>query len=126
MTTPPDRLERPPLPSLTGRFARQVGALYLLQIANYIIPLVLLPYLTRVLEPERFGLVSFAQGLMFLFALLVNYGFSLSGTRAVALARADPERFSRVAADIWGAKLALLAAALVVLVALLAAAGPLP
>ena len=39
--------------------------------------------------------------------LLIEFGFSASGTRAVARTRDDPERLARTVAAIQGAKLAL-------------------
>jgi len=47
----------------------------LVQLSNYVIPLITLPYLTRVLGAESFGKVAFAQVVMTYFALLVDYGF---------------------------------------------------
>ena len=48
-------------------------------------PLVVLPYLIRVIGIEKFGLIAFAQALVQYFMILTDYGFSLSATRTIAL-----------------------------------------
>ena len=50
-------------------------SLYLLKIANILIPLVTLPYLVRVLGVENFGLISFAQVFAGFFVVFVDFGF---------------------------------------------------
>nr|WP_314262442.1 oligosaccharide flippase family protein [uncultured Devosia sp.] len=97
---------------------QNVGALTLVQIANYIAPLLTLPYLTRVLGPEAFGTVAFAQILMLWLVILVNYGFPWSATRDIAARRDDPEYVARQFSANWTAQwlLTLLAGVVLVLV----------
>ena len=42
------------------RILENILSLFSLQGLNYILPLVTFPYLTRVLGPEKYGLVAFA------------------------------------------------------------------
>jgi PST family polysaccharide transporter len=104
---------------LSSSVGRNVISLYVLQFGNYVLPLATVPYLVRVLGPEKFGLVAFGQGLMAYFSLAVNYGFDWSCTRKVALHRDDPELVNQIAANVWGAKALLCAATLVLLLILL-------
>ena len=53
-----------------------------LQIVSYVIPLISLPYLSRVLGVEKFGLVFFAFAFMQYFIMLTDYGFGLSAIKA--------------------------------------------
>ena len=75
---------------------RNILALYILQGANYLLPLIVVPYLVRVLGATGYGRVAFAQGFIGYFVVLTDYGFNLSATRAVALARNDRTALSRV------------------------------
>lgn len=85
-------------------------ALYVLHGANYILPLVTLPYLLRVLGAENFGRIAFAQALIAYFIVLSNYGFNLSATRRVAQIRDDPGRLSRFIISVMLVKTCLMLA----------------
>src|SRR5205085_7415588 len=65
--------------------------LYGVQFSSYVFPLLTLPYLSRVLNPDRFGLVAFAQSFVWYFVTLTEYGFNLTATRRVAVERDNPE-----------------------------------
>jgi PST family polysaccharide transporter len=89
-----------------------------------LVPLILVPYLTRALGAEAFGLVAFGQGFVWFFMVLIDWGFNQAATRAVAQSRDDPAALARVVAEVAGAKLILLGGgglAFVVLVALVPA-----
>lgn len=93
---------------LGSRTGRNLLYLYLAQGANYLFPLVTLPYLARVLGPEGFGVLALGQSLAVYLQLVVEYGFTLSGTREVARHREDREALAHIFAGVLGAK-ALLA-----------------
>lgn len=68
---------------------RNFFSLSLLQATSYLFPLITIPYLSRVLGVEYFGLVNFANSFTTYFTLIVNYGFTLSGTREIAQSNKD-------------------------------------
>lgn len=105
---------------MTSRLRENITALFVLKGANALLPLVLVPYLVRVLGPEKFGLIAFAQAFIQYFSMLTNYGFNLSATRAVATLRDDPERVCALFGAVTVIKLAFLALGAVVLAAVLA------
>src|SRR5690606_7080343 len=82
-------------------------ALYAAQFAGYLLPLATVPYLARVLGPGSLGLVAFAQALGAYVALVVEYGFHLSGTREVVRHRSNPDRLAEILAGVTGARLLL-------------------
>ncbi len=67
-----------------------------MQFANYLAPLVTLPYLFRVLGPAKFGLVELARVITVYFLVLTDYSFGLSATREISIRRNDPARISEV------------------------------
>lgn len=92
-------------------------SLFTVQIARYILPLVTIPYLARVLGPEAWGLVIFAQASSQWLLIVLEYGFRLSATREIARNRDDQEKVAEIVASVIGAfGLLLLGSGLVVLV----------
>ncbi len=73
-----------------------IFSLLLLQGSNYIIPLLTLPYLTRVLGVEGFGIYSLTLSLAQYFVILVDFGFNLSASKKIAEHQNDPEYISKI------------------------------
>lgn len=84
--------------------SQNVVALYGVQIGNMLVPLVTLPYVSRVLEPSGFGVVVFGQGVSFVLAGLIGWGFDAWGTREAAELREHRGRLSGLVADVLGAR----------------------
>jgi hypothetical protein len=82
--------------------------LYVVQFSSYLFPLATLPFLSRVLHPEKFGLVVFSQAFVWYFLTLSDYGFALTATRKVAAHRDESEELSRIFSSVMGAKLLLM------------------
>lgn len=81
--------------------------LYILQISNYVFPLITFPYLTRVLQPEYYGIMTFANGVMVYFRLLIDFGFLQSATKDCSLYRNDKSKLSQILASTVQAKFIL-------------------
>ncbi len=90
-----------------SRTGQNLLALYGVQVANYVLPLLMLPYLARVLGPGGWGLLAIVQSFAQYLSLLVEYGFVLSATREVARYREDRMRLKQILSGVLGAKLIL-------------------
>jgi PST family polysaccharide transporter len=62
------------------------------QVLNNILPFITVPYLVRVLGPEKFGLIAFSQSLTQYFILFTEYGFNLSATKNISVNRNNNEK----------------------------------
>jgi PST family polysaccharide transporter len=95
--------------------AQNFLSLVMLQGANYILPLLILPYLVRVLGAEKFGLVMFAQSFAIFLTVFVDFGFNISGTREISLARGNNKKTGEIFLAIMIIKLGLLLIAFAIL-----------
>lgn len=76
---------------LRSKLGGNILSLFLLQGFTYLLPMITVPYLVRVLGAEKFGVTAFASAIVIFFNILVDYGFNLSATRAVAVAAANQD-----------------------------------
>lgn len=58
--------------------------LFILQVFNTVVPMLTLPYITRILEPSGYGEFSLALNWVLYFQVIVEYGFGYWGVRKVA------------------------------------------
>lgn len=95
-------------------------ALSWVQVATFVVPLLTLPYLSRTLGTEAFGLVLFAQGFSMVLGIVIDYGFGATAARDAAAARHDADALSALVARVLGARVLLCVGSLMAaLVALL-------
>jgi PST family polysaccharide transporter len=92
---------------LTSTVAKNAASLYLIHFANYLLPLITVPYVVRVLTPFGYGLVSFGQSFIAYFSIFIDFGFNFSITRKISVSRHDQAMISRIAFSVWTAKLLL-------------------
>ena len=90
-----------------------------LQSISYTLPLIVLPYLIRVIGMENFGLIAFAQSLVQYFMILTDYGFSLSATKAISLIGEHKQKTNTLFSSVMTVKLILSAISFLILCLLL-------
>jgi len=78
------------------RLLSNLFSLSALRGANLILPLIVLPYLVRVLGVENFGLINFSLSIIMYFNILVSFGFELSATREISIHRENSKKVSEI------------------------------
>lgn len=81
---------------------------YGLQILKYLFPLLLIPYLTRILGTEGYAVYAYVLSFMGVVQTIADFGFTLSGTKKVVDLRGDTTALSRLVGAITVARLMLL------------------
>jgi PST family polysaccharide transporter len=76
--------------SLRNVLVRNTLLLTIMQASQYVIALAIMPYLSRVLGVEQFGLLGITSDIIALFFAFTDWGFSLSAIREVARNSRDP------------------------------------
>jgi PST family polysaccharide transporter len=90
-----------------GRLARNVASLFMIRAADQITPLLVIPFIARWLGPEGWGLVAVAQSLALYGVITVQYGFDVSGTRAIAQNQGNEARLAELVGGFIASQLAL-------------------
>src|SRR3954468_5651871 len=102
----------------SNRLVKNAAALFVVQMSAFAAPLVVLPYLSRVLSTEHFGLIAFATAFNYYFITLVEYGFNLSATRRIAIHRDNPDLLSKICSSVYSAKALLTLVGFVLMLAI--------
>ncbi|WP_392347771.1 oligosaccharide flippase family protein [uncultured Polaribacter sp.] len=88
--------------------AKNYVALLFIQGTNFILPLIIFPYLVRNLGSEKYGLVMVAQSVALFLTIIVDFGFNISATREVANLKNDKEKLSQFYWNVFSIKLVLI------------------
>ena len=91
--------------------------LYIMNIAKLIFPLLTLPYLTRVLTEDTYGMVSFVKSCMIYMQLIIDFGFIFSSVKDIVNAGDDKKKIGIITGNTIFAKFLLcIVSALILLV----------
>ena len=101
------------------RIIENITSLFALQGLVYLFPLITYPYLIRVLGPEKFGLLSFAQALIQYFVIFTDYVFNMSAPREIAIYRENADQLSSIFSATMVVKLVLLLVSSIVYIAII-------
>jgi polysaccharide transporter, PST family len=99
---------------LQHELTRNIAGLSGIQVTTLLVPLITIPYLTRVLGPSSWGLLAFAQAFGGYLMVVIEYGFAYSATREIARFREEREKVQEILSEVLGAKAILTVASLVV------------
>lgn len=83
---------------------RNVLSLGIVQVANYVLPLLSIPIISRILGPDKFGVINFAGAFVAYFTLIISYGFDLTATRKIAQDPFNEHKRSTIFSEVFYAK----------------------
>jgi PST family polysaccharide transporter len=95
-------------------------SLYAVQGLNYLVPLLLVPYLLRTLGPQSYGTIILAQAVMGYAVTATDYGFTLTAARDISVVRDDAVMVAKIYWTTMAAKAVLLLASFVVIAVVVA------
>lgn len=87
---------------------RNIASLGGVQIANYVIPIISVPIISRIIGPEKFGVISYTSSFIAYFTLLIGFGFDLTATRRVSKNPNDHENRNKVFSEVFTSQCILL------------------
>ena len=76
---------------MKAKFLKNGIWLYSLQLVNTVLPLLTIPYITRILGPSNYGVFSLALNIVGYMQVVVEYGFGMSASRKAAIYSKDNE-----------------------------------
>ena len=93
---------------MASKLKQNISALFILQIGNYFLPLLTIPYLINQLGIDNFGLIAFVNAVVSYCILIVDFGFNMSATKAISQNRNDNYYCSLIFSVVMVSKLVLL------------------
>lgn len=84
---------------MKNKIAKNTISLAIFHVAKILFPFIVLPYLTRVLTTESYGVVAYVKTTMIYLQVLVDFGFVLSATKDIVRAKNDKLKINKIVSD---------------------------
>src|SRR5260221_3611997 len=78
------------------RLFSNFAALGIIQGTNFLLPILVIPYVIKRVGADGFGVIAIAQVVMMFFATVADYGFNLTATRDVSLRKDNRNAVSKI------------------------------
>ncbi|MHB9294112.1 oligosaccharide flippase family protein [Hollandina sp. SP2] len=78
-----------------------------MRICGYVFPLLTFPYLTRVLGPDKYGIIVFSNAILSYFQMMIEFGFIISATNSCSIHHEDKVKLAHITFGIIQAKILL-------------------
>ncbi|MDA3616415.1 oligosaccharide flippase family protein [Polluticaenibacter yanchengensis] len=93
--------------SSTKTLINNTASLGIVQIVNYVFPLITIPYVSRIIGPDGFGVINYATAFVSYFILIINFGFDFTATRKIASNPNDKSLVEKTYSEVFNARLLL-------------------
>lgn len=104
---------------MPNQFIKNTFWLYILTIAKLVFPLLTLPYLTRVLSMDAYGVAVYVKASVNYLQLFIDFGFGLSAVRSIVLTGGDKKQIGCITGTvILGKGILVILSAIIVAVAI--------
>lgn len=90
-----------------GKVVQNTVMLYLMNFAKIALPLITLPYLTRVLSLNNYGTFTYVKTVMTYMQLIIDFGFLFSATKDIVEAGKDKKKIGSITGNVLIAKFIL-------------------
>lgn len=92
---------------MSKKIFKNASYLGIVQLVNYVFPLITVPYVSRIIGPEGYGIINYATTFVGYFSLLIAYGFDLTGTRRIVRYLEQPSQINQIVSEILTARILL-------------------
>lgn len=107
------------------KLLQNIFSLGTVQLVNYVFPLITVPYVSRIIGPDSYGIINYSYAFIAYFSILIAYGFDLTGTRKIARNPDDNQYVSSVFSQIVNARILLFLASCLLFIVSLQFVSPL-
>lgn len=90
-----------------------------IQLSQIAFPLIIYPYLIRVLGKETYGVVTYSNAIITYLLILINFGFTISEVREISTYREDIDKISEIVSSVLIIRTILLLISLLILLILI-------
>jgi PST family polysaccharide transporter len=101
---------------MSRRLYGNAAYLWLIQLVNYIAPFFILVHLTKTLGLDIYGVLAFAQGIVAVCGVVIDFGYSLSATDKIARGRQNKKYVGRLIGGVLCVKAILFAFCSIILI----------
>jgi PST family polysaccharide transporter len=89
------------------KIVKNFSSLFFVQVANVLLPLLSIPYVVRIIGPEKFGLINYSGAIIGYFVMIVNYAFNLTASKSISQNNKDSKIINKVFNEVLGCQLLL-------------------
>ncbi|NDK57505.1 flippase [Pontibacter fetidus] len=95
---------------------KNITSVGFVQIANYVFPMITIPIVSRIVGPDKLGVINFTASFIAYFTLLIGFGFDLTATRKIAADPGNENNRNKVFSEVFTSQSLLFIFSLVVFI----------